>query len=63
MFDIRYATEGDKEFWFTLDRHISEDELLLKIRDKRIFCICNDGKPIGERDSVNRLCSFRKRNA
>ena len=47
MFEIRYATEVDTEFWFTLDKHMSEDEFLLKVRDRRGFIICDDSKPIG----------------
>lgn len=47
MFEIRYAAEADKSFWFTLDKHMSEDEFLLKIRDKRGYVIYYDRKPIG----------------
>ena len=47
MFEIRYAAEEDKSFWFTLDKYIREDEFLLKIRDKRCYIICDDNAPIG----------------
>ena len=47
MFEIRYATEADLAFWGTLDKHISEDELMLKIRDKRGYLICDENKPMG----------------
>ena len=47
MFEIRYVNEADKSFWFTLDEHMSEDELLLKIRDRRGYIICDNSKPIG----------------
>ena len=47
MFEMCYATEADKEFWFMLDKHISEDEFLLKTRDKRGYIICDDNIPIG----------------
>ena len=47
MFEIRYVTEFDQAFWFTFDKHISEDEFRLKIRDKRGYLICDDDKPIG----------------
>ena len=47
MFKIRYATEADKAFWFTLDEHFSESEFELKIRDKRAYIIYDNGKPIG----------------
>ena len=47
MFKIRYALEDDKSFWVTLDRHISDNELELKIRDKRGYVICDGDKRIG----------------
>lgn len=47
MFEIRYIAEADKAFWFTLDKHISEDEFLLKIRDRRGYILCDTGNPIG----------------
>jgi len=47
MFEIRYVTVADKVFWFTLDEHMSEDEFLLKIRDRRGYVVCDSGKPIG----------------
>jgi ribosomal protein S18 acetylase RimI-like enzyme len=47
MFNIKYATELDKSFWFTLDEELREREFDLKIRDKRAYIICDDEKPIG----------------
>ena len=47
MFEIRYAINTDKVFWFTLDHHIDDDEFLLKVRDKRAYIISVDGKPVG----------------
>lgn len=47
MFIIRYVSDDDKSFWVTLDRHISDDEFKLKVRDKRGYIICDDDKPIG----------------
>jgi len=47
LFKIRYALESDKGFWLTLDEHISENELLLKIRDKRGYIISDEDKSIG----------------
>jgi GNAT superfamily N-acetyltransferase len=47
MFAIRYVTEADKSFWFSLDRYLSESEFELKIRDKRGYVICDNNKPIG----------------
>ena len=47
MFMIRHVCEEDKGFWFTLDRHLSESEFILKIRDKRGYVIHDNEKPIG----------------
>ena len=47
MFGIRYVEEMDKEFWFTLDRHLKESEFSKKVADKRGYVILEDDKPIG----------------
>ena len=47
MFEIRYAAETDKAFWFNLDKHFSESEFELKVRDKRGYVISDGNKPIG----------------
>ncbi|MCM1216333.1 MAG: GNAT family N-acetyltransferase [Lachnospiraceae bacterium] len=47
MLTIRYAEPGDKPFWFTLDRHISETELDRKIRDKMCYVLLEDDIPAG----------------
>jgi len=47
MFIIDYATEEDKDFWFSLDKHMSESEFVLKARDKRGYVIKDDERPIG----------------
>jgi ribosomal protein S18 acetylase RimI-like enzyme len=47
MFEIRYASDSDKAFWFSLDKHLSESEFALKIRDRRGYIISDNGKPIG----------------
>jgi ribosomal protein S18 acetylase RimI-like enzyme len=47
MFSIDYVTEQDKDFWFTIDKHMAESEFLLKVRDKRGYVIKDDEKPIG----------------
>ena len=54
MFMIRYATQEDKIFWFTLDYHIQEAIYQAKIRDKQGYIILDDNKPIG----VLRYCLF-----
>ena len=47
VFKIRYVSEDDESFWFTLDRHFNKKEFELKIRDKRGYVISDDDKPIG----------------
>lgn len=47
MTEIRYATEDDTEFWFTLDRHISRDEFKRKIRDKAAYIVSENGVRVG----------------
>lgn len=47
MFQIRYLEKEDKEFWYTLDRHLPESEFVRKVADKRGYVILDDEKPIG----------------
>ena len=47
MFKMRYASEYDIVFWYTLDSHLSENEFALKVRDKRCYVLCDDDKPVG----------------
>ncbi len=44
---IRYVQSGDKEFWFTLDKHISEIEFEKKVRDKQGYILTVDNLPVG----------------
>lgn len=47
MTEIRYVCHEDKEFWYSLDKHISEAEFENKVRDKRGYVLLEDGKQIG----------------
>lgn len=47
MINIRYVQEGDKEFWYSLDKHLPEQEFDNKVKDKRGYVLCVDGNPIG----------------
>ena len=47
MIAIRYVCEEDKTFWFAFDKHFSESEFMLKVRDKRGYIISDNEKPIG----------------
>lgn len=44
---IRHVEKTDKNFWFTLDKHLSETEFDKKVRDKQGYVLCSDGNPIG----------------
>jgi hypothetical protein len=47
MFNIRYVSEEDKAFWFTLDYLLSEKEFELKIRDRRGYVVSDGDRPVG----------------
>ncbi len=44
---IRYAESADKDFWFSLDKHITHSEFENKIRDKRCYVLFFCGRPAG----------------
>ena len=46
MIEIRYVCLEDKEFWFSLDKHLSEQEFNNKVRDNRGYVLLDDNKPI-----------------
>ncbi len=45
--EIRYVQDGDKEFWFSFDKHISESEFEKKVRDKQGYVLFADNLPVG----------------
>ena len=47
MIEIRYADINDKEFWYTLDKHLPEEEFENKVCSKRGYISSKDNKPIG----------------
>ncbi len=47
MIEIRYAEEKDKEFWFSLDKHLPESEFDKKVRDKQGYVLLDDGIAVG----------------
>ena len=47
MLEIRYVQLGDKDFWYSLDRHLPEKEFNNKVNDKRGYVLLDDNKPIG----------------
>lgn len=44
---IRYVQDGDKEFWFSLDKHLPETEFGKKVRDKQGYVLLIDDLPVG----------------
>lgn len=47
MFSIDYVKVKDKDFWYSLDKHMPEGEFLIKVRDKRGYVIKDGDKPVG----------------
>ncbi len=45
--DIRSATIDDKEFWFSLDKHISYEEYIKKINLNECYILFADNMPSG----------------
>ena len=46
MLSIRYVQEEDNEFWFKLDKHLSQCEFEKKIRDKMGYVLVENNVPI-----------------
>lgn len=47
MFKMKYVSDDDQSFWFTLDKHLHKNEFALKVRDKRGYIISDGKNPIG----------------
>lgn len=47
MTEIRYVQAEDKEFWYSLDRHLPEQEFHDKIRNRRGYVLLEGNKPVG----------------
>lgn len=47
MIKIRYLNISDKEFWYSLDKHLSDKEFKNKVQTKRGYILSLDDKPIG----------------
>lgn len=45
--EIKYVTENDKDFWYSLDKHLSEKEFDKKVRDRQGYVLCVDDTPKG----------------
>lgn len=44
---IRYVQEEDKAFWYSLDKHLPEEEFRKKVRDKQGYVLLSDHRPVG----------------
>ena len=42
MIEIRYVCLEDKEFWFSLDKHLSEQEFYNKVKDSKGYILLVD---------------------
>lgn len=47
MVSIRYVQTEDREFWYSLDKHLPEDEFENKVRNKQGYVLSENGVPIG----------------
>ena len=47
MIKIRYVEASDKEFWYSLDKHLPETEFENKVNKKRGYVLSLNNKPVG----------------
>lgn len=47
MIEIKYVTSEDKEFWYSLDKHLPEEQFDIKARDRQGYVLFEDGVPKG----------------
>lgn len=47
MIEIKYVEDENKEFWYSLDKHLPESEFNKKVRDKQGYVLFDDGNPVG----------------
>ncbi len=47
MVEIKYVTEKDRDFWYSLDKHLPENEFDKKVRDKQGYVLFVDNEPKG----------------
>ena len=45
--EIRSVSPEDKQFWFSLDKHLPEEEFDKKVRDNRGYVAFIDDNPVG----------------
>lgn len=47
MLEIRYMEINDKNFWYSLDKHLPEKEFFHKVRDREGYVLLENSIPIG----------------
>lgn len=47
MHEIKYVQSADREFWFSLDRHLPEREFENKILNKQGYVLLENNKAVG----------------
>ncbi len=47
MLEVKYVSGSDRSFWFSLDRHLPEEEFESKVSLKQGYVLFFDGKPVG----------------
>ena len=47
MLEVRYVEKEDKDFWYSLDKHLPESEFEKKVRDKQAYVLLEDGNAVG----------------
>ncbi|MBQ7064680.1 MAG: GNAT family N-acetyltransferase [Firmicutes bacterium] len=47
MFRVRYVMPGDRDFWFSLDRHLSTEGFDEKVTTRRGYVLLKDEEPVG----------------
>lgn len=47
MIEVRYVENEDKEFWYSLDKHLPEQEFDKKVRDRQGYVITDGDVKVG----------------
>ena len=47
MTEIRYIQPQDRDFWFSLDRHLTKQEFLRKTETRQGYVLLEDSIPVG----------------
>lgn len=47
MIEIRHVQPEDKEFWYSLDKHLPETEFDKKVNEKRGYVLLEDKRKVG----------------